>query len=74
MPKAIDMHVHLPTASFLDGAVKPFKEPAEAFFRSKVPVREMDEVARVYQELDIIAVLLAWDAETATGFAAADKR
>ena len=67
MPKAIDMHVHLPTASFLDGAVKPFKEPAEAFFRSKVPVREMDEVARVYEDLDILAVLLAWDAETATG-------
>ena len=67
MPKAIDMHVHLPTASFLDGAVKPFKEPAEAFFRSKVPIREMDEVARVYEELDILAVLLAWDAQTATG-------
>ena len=48
------MHVHLPTASFLDGAVKPFKEPAEAFFRSKVPVRDMDEVARVYEELDIL--------------------
>jgi len=67
MAKAIDMHVHLPTASFLDCAVKPFKEPAEAFFRSKVPIREMDEVARLYEELDIIAVLLAWDAETATG-------
>ena len=67
MPKAIDMHVHLPTVSFLDGAIKPFKAPAEAFFRSKVPVRAMDEVARVYEDLDIIAVLLAWDAETATG-------
>jgi predicted TIM-barrel fold metal-dependent hydrolase len=67
MPYAIDMHVHLPTASFLDGAIKPFREPAEAFFRSKVPVREMDEVARVYEGLDIIGVLLAWDAETATG-------
>ena len=67
MPKAIDMHVHLPTSSFLDGAVKPFKEPAEAFFRNKVPVREMGEVARLYEELDIVAVLLAWDAETATG-------
>ncbi len=67
MPKAIDMHVHLPTASFLDGAIKPFREPAEAFFRSRVPLREMDEVARVYDELDIVGVLLAWDAETATG-------
>ncbi|HSF25781.1 MAG TPA: amidohydrolase family protein [Blastocatellia bacterium] len=67
MPKAIDMHVHLPTASFLDGAIKPFREPAEAFFRSRVPLCEMDEVARVYDDLDIVGVLLAWDAETATG-------
>src|SRR4030095_4705809 len=67
MPKAVDMHVHLPPASFLDGAVKPFREPAEAFFRSKVPIREMDEVARMYEELDIVAVLLASDAATGTG-------
>jgi predicted TIM-barrel fold metal-dependent hydrolase len=67
MPKAIDMHVHLPTASFLDGAIKPFKVAAETFFRSTVPVREMDEVARLYERLDIVGVLLAWDAETATG-------
>src|SRR6185295_13338790 len=67
MARAIDMHVHLPTASFLDGAIMPFKVAAETFFRSTVPVREMGEVARVYEELDIIGVLLAWDAETATG-------
>lgn len=67
MAKAIDMHVHLPTASFLDGAIRPFKVAAETFFRSTVPVREMDEVARLYEELDVIGVLLAWDAETATG-------
>ena len=67
MAKAIDMHVHLPTASFMRGALGPFAEAAEAFFRSKVPVREMDEVARYYEEMDITGVLLAWDAETATG-------
>jgi predicted TIM-barrel fold metal-dependent hydrolase len=67
MAKAIDMHVHLPTGSFLDGAIGPYKLAAEKFFRSKVPVRAMDEVAGLYSELDIIGVLLAWDAETATG-------
>jgi predicted TIM-barrel fold metal-dependent hydrolase len=67
MPIAIDMHVHLPTAGFLHGAIKPFLGPAEKFFRSAVPVREMDEVARQYSEWNIIGVLLAWDAETATG-------
>ena len=67
MAKAIDMHVHLPTPQFLQHSIKPFVAPAEAFFRSKVTVREMDEVASIYAELDIIALLLAWDAETATG-------
>ena len=70
MAKAIDMHVHLPTASFLDGSIKPFVGPAEKFFRSQVPVREMDEVARQYSDWDIVGVLLAWDAETATGLPA----
>ena len=67
MPKAIDMHVHLPTISFLDGAIKPYRLMAEKFFRNTVSIREMDEVARMYEELDIVGVLLAWDAETATG-------
>jgi predicted TIM-barrel fold metal-dependent hydrolase len=67
MARAIDMHVHLPTGSFLNGAIKPFKLAAEEFFRTSVPVREMEEVARMYEQLDMIGVLLAWDAETATG-------
>lgn len=67
MAKAIDMHVHLPTASFMQGSLGPFAEAAEAFFRSKVPIREMEEVARYYEEIEITGVLLAWDAETATG-------
>jgi len=67
MPRAIDMHVHLPTASFLQGAIKPFTAAAEKFFRTSVPLRQMEEVARHYEDLDIIGVLLAWDAETATG-------
>src|SRR5215475_15507613 len=70
MARAIDMHVHLPTASFLNGSIKPFVGPAEKFFRSEVPVREMDEVARLYSAWDITGVLLAWDAETATGLPA----
>ncbi|MBI4470072.1 MAG: amidohydrolase [Acidobacteria bacterium] len=66
-PKAIDMHVHLPTASFLEGSLKPYRALAEQFFRTAVPCREMDEVAKLYDELDLVGVLLGWDAETATG-------
>src|SRR5687767_7472437 len=64
---AIDMHVHLPTTGFLDATLKPYTPAAEKFFRAKVPRREMADVARLYQEMDIMGVLLAWDAETATG-------
>jgi uncharacterized protein len=67
MPLAIDMHVHLPTESWLDKSIGPYRAPAEKFFRAKVATREMDEVARLYAEQDMIGVLLAWDAETATG-------
>jgi predicted TIM-barrel fold metal-dependent hydrolase len=67
MPKAIDMHVHLPTGSFLEVTIKPYKLAAEKFFRTTVPVREMSEVAELYKQMDILGVLLAWDAETATG-------
>jgi len=61
------MHVHLPTVSFLDSAIKPFRGPAEKFFRRSVPITRMDEVAKHYEKLDLVGVLLAWDAETATG-------
>jgi predicted TIM-barrel fold metal-dependent hydrolase len=61
------MHVHLPTVSFLDGAIAPYREPAEKFFRRKVPITDMRDVAHHYEELDIVGVLLAWDAETTTG-------
>jgi hypothetical protein len=61
------MHVHLPTVSFLDSSIKPFREPAEKFFRRNVEITRMDNVAKHYEKLDIVGVLLAWDAETATG-------
>ena len=42
-------------------------EAAESYFRSKVVRRSLEDLARDYMELDVLAVLLAWDAETATG-------
>jgi predicted TIM-barrel fold metal-dependent hydrolase len=65
--KAIDFHVHLPTPEWLDVSMKGYVEAAEAYFRSKVARRSMDELAGDYEEMDMLAVLLAWDAETATG-------
>jgi predicted TIM-barrel fold metal-dependent hydrolase len=65
--KAIDFHVHLPTPEWLDVSMKGYVEAAESYFRSKVARRSLDELAHDYEELEMLAVLLAWDAETATG-------
>lgn len=46
--------------------MKGYVEAAESYFRSKVARKSLDELAREYTELDVVAVLLAWDAETAT--------
>jgi predicted TIM-barrel fold metal-dependent hydrolase len=65
--RAIDFHVHLPTPEWLDTSMRGYVEAAETYFRSKIARRTLAELARDYEELDVVAVLLAWDAETATG-------
>ena len=64
--RAIDFHVHLPTPEWLDGSMAGYVEAAERYFRSQVPRRSIDDLAEEYRSLDLMAVLLAWDAETAT--------
>jgi predicted TIM-barrel fold metal-dependent hydrolase len=65
--KAIDFHVHLPTPEWLDVSMRGYIEAAESYFRSNVARGTLEELARAYDDLDVVAVLLAWDAETATG-------
>jgi uncharacterized protein len=65
--RAIDFHVHLPTPEWLDVSMQGYVEAAERYFRSPVARRSLDELAEDYRRMDILAVLLAWDAETATG-------
>jgi len=59
--------VHLPTPDWLDGSMDGYVEAAEAYFRSTVERQSLGELADKYRALDVLAVLLAWDAETATG-------
>jgi predicted TIM-barrel fold metal-dependent hydrolase len=66
-PRAIYFHVHLPTPDWLDGSMAGYVEAAEAYFRSSVSRQSLGELADVYRGLEVTAVLLAWDAETATG-------
>lgn len=65
--RAVDFHVHLPTPDWLDGSMAGYVEAAEAYFRSPVQRASLDELAQRYRRLGTRAVLLAWDAETATG-------
>ncbi len=65
--RAIDFHVHLPTPEWLDGSMAGYVEAAQAYFRSQVQRQSLDELAERYRALGARAVLLAWDAETATG-------
>jgi predicted TIM-barrel fold metal-dependent hydrolase len=65
--RAIDFHVHLPTPDWLEGSMAGYVEAAEAYFRSPVQRASLDELAARYRRLRARAVLLAWDAETATG-------
>src|SRR5260370_40254747 len=65
--RAIDFHVHLPTPEWLDVSMKGYVEAAETYFRSKGARKSLEELAREYADRDVVAVLLAWDAETATG-------
>ncbi len=65
--RAIDFHVHLPTPDWLDQSMAGYVEAAEAYFRSPVERLSLAELAERYQALNMKAVLLAWDAETATG-------
>src|SRR5487761_915671 len=65
--RAIDFHVHLPTPDWLDGSMAGYLEAAEAYFRSRVERQSLASLAAKYRALDAIAVLLAWDAEPATG-------
>jgi len=64
--RAIDFHVHLPTPEWLDGSMRGYVEAAERYFRSTVARKTIEELAQEYRDLDVRAVILAWDAETAT--------
>jgi uncharacterized protein len=67
MPRAIDFHVHLPIAEFMDVAIGKYRAATEEYFHIEVKLRDIEEIADYYAGQDIIGVLLAWDAETATG-------
>ena len=67
MPRAIDLHVHLPTEEWLGNSIGPHLEATEEYFRAHVPRKSIDEVAEEYASRDILGIVLDWDDETVTG-------
>jgi predicted TIM-barrel fold metal-dependent hydrolase len=67
MPRAIDLHVHLPLEEWLRNAIGPHLEATEAYFRAKVPRKSIEEVAEEYRSRDVLGVVLDWDDRTVSG-------
>ena len=65
--RAVDLHVHLPVPEWVEGSLGPYREPAERYFGGPIALQTVEELAAAYEALDCVGVLLAWDAETATG-------
>lgn len=65
--RAIDFHVHAATEEWLRGSIGPMLESTARYFGSEVRVRTAEQMAEEYAEWNLRGVLLAWDAETATG-------
>jgi predicted TIM-barrel fold metal-dependent hydrolase len=67
VPRAIDLHVHLPTEEWLQQSIGPHLEATEAYFRARVQRKSIEDVAREYADRDILGLVLDWDDESVTG-------
>jgi predicted TIM-barrel fold metal-dependent hydrolase len=67
VPKAIDLHVHLPMDEWLENAIGPLLPATEAYFRARVQRKTIEEMAEEYRSRDILGVVLDWDDQSVTG-------
>lgn len=67
--KAIDVHSHLTTAPYTyeNRYGKEVAEALKVYYRVKEVVQTEEEMAREFIDLDIKALLVAWDSESVTG-------
>ncbi len=64
--RAIDVHAH-PSTQEMEETLRPFREAMLKYYRVTTPVRTEKEMAEDFHALDIKTILVAVDAETATG-------
>ena len=65
--RPIDVHVHPPTAEFLERSGGQLVESAFRYFGREVRTESVDALIAEYRAAGVRGVLLGWDAETATG-------
>jgi predicted TIM-barrel fold metal-dependent hydrolase len=65
--QAIDMHVHLSTREWVEDAMGPYQASIARYFGRTIAVSSLDAMADLYRGAGIHAVILGWDAQTATG-------
>ncbi|MEN8112882.1 MAG: amidohydrolase family protein [Actinomycetota bacterium] len=66
MTDFIDFHVHPPVVELFTGPVAPYLESLQRLPDADLEVRTVEDIASIYQQRNGKAVLLGWDAETAT--------
>ena len=64
--RAIDVHAH-PSTQPMEETLRPYREAMIKYYRVTTPVRTDEEMAEDFRSLDIKSILVAVDAETATG-------
>lgn len=64
--RAIDVHAH-PSTSIGLASVSRYNEAFEKMYKVKMTARTEAEMAEDFRKADVKGILLAWDAETATG-------
>ncbi|MCL4351597.1 MAG: amidohydrolase family protein [Firmicutes bacterium] len=65
--RAIDAHVHLATAEWLEESMGPYIPSVEEYFHSTMAPRTLEEMVETYRRHHVRGILLAWDAERHTG-------
>ncbi|HEX77730.1 MAG TPA: amidohydrolase [Dehalococcoidia bacterium] len=65
--KAIDVHVHPSTISMKDMVGKEIAESTFRYLRSEERLRTEEEMVQEFVEMDLKALLIAWDSQTVSG-------
>ncbi len=64
--RGVDMHVHLPTGDWVCGCVGHYADSIERYFGSRPETTTVEDFVALYERLDLVGVLLGWDAQGKT--------